>query len=323
MRAAAHPRRIVAGVVGLGLMGCSIASCLLAAGHRVIGLEPVPRRRRQARGRVRHDLDELARERLLRAATSRALGRLRVTSDYADLAGCGIVIEATVEDLATKRAVIASLERVLARDAIIGLNTSALPITRLQRGARHPGRVLGVHWAEPAYLTRFMEVILGDGSDPTCAERVMALAARWGKEPTLVRRDVPGFITNRLMYALIREGFHLVESGVTDIEGVDRSMRNDLGSWITFAGPFRFMDLTGIPAYRAVMRGLLPDLDRSTRVPRLMERVADSGALGTANARGFYRYTKTEARRWDERFARFSTDIRRLSLRYAGTRGKP
>jgi 3-hydroxybutyryl-CoA dehydrogenase len=317
----ADPRRIVAGVVGLGLMGCSIASCLLASGHRVVGLEPSAPRRRQARGRVRHDLGELARERLLRSATACALERLSVTADYADLSGCGIVIEATVEDLATKRAVIAELETVLGRDAIIGLNTSALPITELQRGAKRPGRVLGVHWAEPAYLTRFMEIILGERSDPSAARRVMALAERWGKEPTLVRKDVRGFITNRLMYALIREAFHLVETGVTDIEGVDRSMRNDLGSWITFAGPFRFMDLTGIPAYRAVMRGLLPELDRATRVPRLMERVAGSGALGTANARGFYRYTKAEARRWDERFARFSADIRRLSLRYAEPAG--
>jgi 3-hydroxybutyryl-CoA dehydrogenase len=118
------------------------------------------------------------------------------------------------------------------------------------------------------------------------------------------------------MYAMIREAFHLVEAGYASIADVDRSLRNDLGYWITFAGPFRFMDLTGIPAYAAVMKDLLPELDCSTRVPRLMRRVVSSGARGVANAKGFYRYTPAQAKRWEELFLKFSHDIRELSLRY-------
>jgi 3-hydroxybutyryl-CoA dehydrogenase len=93
-------------------------------------------------------------------------------------------------------------------------------------------------------------------------------------------------------------------------------MRNDLGYWITFAGPFRFMDLTGIPAYATVMKELLPELNCATEVPRLMQRVVNSGARGVSNAKGFYRYTPRRAKRWEELFMQFSYEIRRLAERY-------
>ena len=131
-----------------------------------------------------------------------------------------------------------------------------------------------------------------------------------------MRRDVRGFITNRLMYAMLREAFHLVEGGYATPADVDRSCRNDYGYWITFAGLFRYMDLTGIPAYAAVMRDLFPDLDCSKEVPRLMREVVESGALGIANAKGFYNYTPAEARRWEKKFLKFSYEIRALAQKY-------
>jgi len=201
-------------------------------------------------------------------------------------------------------------------DTIIGSNTSAIPPTALQHNALHPERILGMHWGEPAHITRFMEIICGKNTLPVHAERALALARQLGKEPSLLRKDVRGFITNRVMYAMLREAFHLVESGVASIADVDRSLRNDLGYWITFAGPFRFMDLTGIPAYCAVMRDLLPELDCSQQVPSLMTRLVESGAQGTANARGFYQYTPAQAKRWERRFLKFSYDVRALARKY-------
>ena len=127
------------------------------------------------------------------------------------------------------------------------------------------------------------------------------------------------------MYALLREAFHLVEGGYATVEGVDRSLRNDFGYWITFAGPFRFMDLTGIPAYAAVMRDLLPELDCSKEVPALMRQTVASGAQGVSNAKGFYRYSPAQARRWEKLFMRFSYEIRALAEKYpehVGNRGR-
>jgi 3-hydroxybutyryl-CoA dehydrogenase len=319
MRKQKGPRSLVcgdAGIVGMGLMGSSIATCLLAAGHTVAAVEADPARLKKAPRQVLDLLEGLREERLLRSDPSRVLRRLTVSEDYSALRQCQIVIECVTEDLSVKREVIHQIEQAVSPDAIVGSNTSALPPTVLQQDALHPGRILGIHWAEPAHITRFMEIICGRDTLPVYAERALALARQLGKEPSLLRKDVRGFITNRVMYAMLREAFHLVESGVASIADVDRSLRNDLGYWITFAGPFRFMDLTGIPAYCAVMRDLLPDLDCSKQVPTLIAKLVESGAQGVANAKGFYNYTPAQAKRWEKRFLKFSYDIRALAREY-------
>lgn len=316
------PSEIPTGVVGMGLMGRSIVACLLSAGHPVIGITSDPKKVASTRKQVGLLLTEMRGQKLLRTGPETALRRLTVTTDYGELSEARLVVESVVEDLESKRTVFARVEDVVAPDAVIGSNTSGMPVTELQRGRGRPERFIGLHWAEPAHITRFLEVVCGSETDPKYAEQAQQWAERWGKEPTLVRRDVPGFITNRIMYAMLREAFHLVESGVATVEDVDRSVRNDLGYWITFAGPFRFMDLTGIPAYRAVMRGLLADLDTSTNVPALMEKVVESGAKGVQNAKGFYPYTPEEAKRWERDFLRFSYEIRQLALKYRAEKRK-
>lgn len=305
-----------AGVVGMGLMGSSIAACLLAAGHSVAAVEVDPGTLKKAFRRVLSLLEGLREEGLLTSDPRRILRKLTISEDYSVLRQSQIVIECVAEDLNVKREVIGRIEQAVSPSTIIGSNTSAIPPTALQSGALHPERILGTHWAEPAHITRFMEIICGEDTLPVYAERAFALVRQLGKEPSLLRKDVRGFITNRVMYAMLREAFHLVESGVASIADVDRSLRNDLGYWITFAGPFRFMDLTGIPAYCAVMRDLLPDLDCSKQVPTLMTRLVESGALGVANAKGFYHYTPAQAKRWEKRFLKFSYDVRALARKY-------
>jgi len=311
------PGDVRVGVVGLGLMGTSIIACLLAAGHPVVGITRSLARRRNTRRHLLSLLGELRRNRLLSRNPRGLMKKLQVSEDYSALADCQLVIESVAEQPEVKQEVFRKLEAVLPADAIIGSNTSAIPVTILQKDALHPERFLGIHWGEPAHVMRFLEIICGDQTDPRYAERVRRLAQAWEKEPSVVRRDIRGFLTNRCMYALMREAFYLVENGYASIEDVDRSLRNDLGYWITLAGPFRFMDLTGIPAYGMVMKDLFPELCVSTEVPKLMQQVVDSGARGVANAKGFYKYTPAEARRWEKRYLQFSYDIRALSLKYA------
>ena len=315
-RSETDPKSTAAGVVGLGLMGKSIATCLLAAGHRVVGVDKSLPRPRETRRHVLAFLREMKREGLLSRDPHAVAGNLVLSEDFSSLGGCAIVIESVVENLEVKQQVLAKIEEAVSPETLIGSNTSALPVTELQRKAKNPERILGIHWAEPAHITRFMEIICGNQTDPAGAARVSELARRWRKEPTLVRRDVRGFITNRIMYAMLREAFHLVEAGYATVADVDRSVRNDYGYWITFAGLFRFMDLTGIPAYAAVMRDLLPDLDCSKEVPKLMRDAVASGARGVSNAKGFYKYTPAQARRWEKRFLKFTYEIRALAYKY-------
>jgi 3-hydroxybutyryl-CoA dehydrogenase len=307
---------VPAGVVGIGLMGTSITACLIAAGHQVVAIDKDAGRRRSLKRRVQVLLEEMRAEKLLSKGPAALVDRLITSADFEALHDCGLVIESIFEDLDAKRGVLRKVEEAIAPDALIGSNTSALPVSTLQEGAMHPERILGIHWGEPAHILRFLEVICGKQTDLRNAQKVMRLAELWQKEPTLVRRDIRGFITNRIMYAMLREAFYLVENGFATIEDVDRSVRNDMGYWITLAGPFRFMDLTGIPAYGAVMRDLLPDLSCNKNVPALMQKVVVSGAHGISNASGFYKYTEADAKRWEKRFRDFSYDIRALALKY-------
>lgn len=301
------------GTVGMGLMGTSITACLLAWGHEVVAvstdlyLEPV------LRSNIFSFLDQLAGEGKLSDSPATLMNHLIITDDLSKLQGIGLVVECITEDIAEKQQLFTQLERLLARDAIIASNTSAIPISQLQFGMKYPGRLLGLHWAEPAHISKFMEVICGDHSELQYADELMSLATSWGKEPALVRKDIRGFISNRMMYAMIREGLSLVEQGYATVEDIDRACRNDLGQWMTFAGPFRFMDLTGLSAYLKVMEDLFPELSQAEQVPEFMKKLVSQGHNGLSTGAGFYTYTAETAANWERLFMKFSLEIRRLS----------
>ena len=313
--------KIRIGTVGLGLMGSSIATCLLAAGHPVTSLVKDVAKADTARERILKFLKQLSDEGILKEQPAETIQRLHITDQVSDLANHEVVIESITENIDEKKKVFHQLENVLSPTSIIGSNTSAIPVSILQSGLKHPDRLLGIHWGEPAHVLRFLEVICGDESDVKYANTIMTLADGWGKEPSLVKKDIRGFITNRLMYAMLREAFHLVDKGFATYEGIDRACRNDFGYWITFAGLFRFMDLTGIPAYLTVMKDLFPELDNSATVPDFMERLVASGAKGVSNAQGFYPYTKESAEKWEKLFVEFSYEIRKLSEKYPQNAG--
>ncbi len=309
-------KKIPLGTVGLGLMGSSIATCLLAAGHSVTTLVNDISQREPATQTILEYLEQLKSEGLLQDEPKALLKNIRITDDIRALAHLEIIIETITENTDAKKNLYRELETVLLPTAIIGSNTSAIPVSLLQAGLQYPGRLLGLHWAEPAHITRFMEVICGKETDIANAQKIIQLAESWGKEPSLLKKDIRGFITNRIMYAMLRECFFLVENGYATVEDVDRSLRNDLGYWITFAGPFRFMDITGIPAYFTVMQELFPELDNAKASPEMMKQLVAAGARGTSNAHGFYPYTKESAEKWEELFVQFTYDIRKLAEKY-------
>jgi 3-hydroxybutyryl-CoA dehydrogenase len=297
-------------------MGCSITTCLLMAGHPVVAVAPVPADLEHAERRIGEHWRRSVEEGLIRMPVNGWQSLLKITESYGDLAACRIVIECTLENLAIKEAVYKKIEDVIAPDAILASNTSAIPISLLQKHTRHPERFFGLHWAEPSHTTRFLEIICGEQSEVTRGEWLYDIAHGWAKEPTLVRKDIRGFITNRLMYAMYREAFHLVENGYATVEDVDRACRNNAGYWMTLVGVFRWMDLTGVAAYHTVMKDLFPTLSNSTEVPQLIDDIVKAGGRGVANGKGFYTYSEEEARKWEETFTRFSYDIRRLALQY-------
>ena len=307
---------IETGVVGLGLMGCSITTCLLIAGHKVIAVAAIPADLLLAKKRITAHLKRSYREKLIKQKPAHYLKNLVITEDYTDLKNCGLVIECTLEHLDIKKAVYKKIEAVISPAALMTSNTSAIPISLLQEQTTHPKRFFGLHWAEPSHTTRFLEIICGNKSDIKKGEYLYKLSQHWGKEPTLVRKDIRGFITNRIMYAAYREAISLVENGYATVEDVDRACRNNAGYWMTLVGVFRWMDLTGVPAYHTVMKDLFPTLNNGTEVPKLIDDIVKKGGKGVANAHGFHKYTPEEAKLWEETFTDFSYDIRALALKY-------
>ncbi|MEQ9218897.1 MAG: 3-hydroxyacyl-CoA dehydrogenase family protein [Cyclobacteriaceae bacterium] len=304
------------GVVGLGMMGCSIATCFLMAGHPVIAIAPIDADLDHAAPRIKKHLQRVHQEGLTDVDPADLERNLIISTDYSQLKPCKVVVECTIEDLEIKKSVYQKIEMVIEKGAILTSNTSAIPISILQKETTHPGRFFGLHWAEPSHTTRFLEVICGEKSELTKGEYLYDLAHYWGKEPTLVKKDIRGFIGNRLMYAMYREACWLVENGYASIEDVDRACRNNTGYWMTLVGVFGWMDLTGVPAYHTVMKDLLPTLSNQKEVPKLIDDIVKAGGKGLANGHGFYSYTEEEKKMWEETFTEFTYDIRKLALKY-------
>lgn len=290
------------GVAGLGLLGRGIAACFLARGFKVIGHSRTARTRDEARAYIQQGIRDLVHHGGFSSSLlSDWATRYTETDDLSTFRNCDFVIESVVEDPDAKRVTFDQIEAVIRPDVVLASNTSALPISKLQRDRKHPNRMIGTHWAEPCHLTRFLEVVRGEATDDATVQTTLALMERAGKEPTLVRKDIDGFIVNRIGYAMYREALHIVEQGVADFETIDRALRNSLGIWAEVTGPFRWMDLTGMPTYATVMNRLFPKLSNATIVPKVMQDLIDSGAAGISNGRGFYNYTPEEIHKWEQK----------------------
>ncbi|MBL8210610.1 MAG: 3-hydroxyacyl-CoA dehydrogenase family protein [Bryobacterales bacterium] len=285
------------GVVGLGLLGRGIAACFLAHGFRVVALT---KGGEEAYGAARAYIANALTEYVAHTGADAGVAaswkdRYHEAAGFADFADCAFVVESVTEDLAAKQDVFDGLEAVVGEEVPIASNTSALPIGVLQKSRRNPRRFVGMHWAEPAHATRFLELIRGEQTSDTAVERTAELGRRLDKDPCVVQKDVPGFIVNRLGYAMYREALHLVEAGVADVETVDKAFRNACGLWASMCGPFRWMDITGGPAlYARAMKGVLPTLDNSPELPRTLREPPAS----------FYEYEAGEVERWHEELHR-------------------
>ncbi len=305
------------GIAGLGLLGRGIATNLLANGFTVVAYNRTARRAKAAEGHIGEAMEQLVSHKLLSRARLKTWRRdFRLVCSVSEMAECDFVVESVKEDIELKRAIFDELEAVVAPGAVIASNTSSIPISDLQKGRKHPERFIGMHWGEPAEIMRYLEVIPGKRTSRETLRRTIELGKKCGKDPSALNYDIRGFISNRLMYAMMREAIHLVESGVADVETVDRSFRNDMGWWATIAGPFRWMDLTGIPAYATVAEGLFPKLHNGRDLPKTMRDIVASGANGISNAKGFYKYSKRSAKQWERAWVEFTYDIRKLVEKY-------
>ncbi len=305
------------GLIGLGLMGRGIASCLLAHGLHVVAYNRTASRARNALVAIEGALEDLVKRKVVRPrAVADWRSRIKLVPSPKGLAGCPFIVESVKEDIDLKRRIYEEVEQVVPPDAVIASNTSSFPVALLQQGRLHPERFIVMHWAEPAWVTRFLEIVKGESTSEKTLRLARHVGVRCGKHPTILSFDIRGFIANRLMYAFIREACHLVDLGVADPVTIDETVRNDVGLWSTLAGPFRWMDLTGIHSYGLVMKGLLPELADGKHVPKVLQMMIRKGARGISNRKGFYKYSPEAAKAWEKAWVDFTFDAKKLKEKY-------
>jgi 3-hydroxybutyryl-CoA dehydrogenase len=305
-------------VVGLGLLGRGIVACFLAHGFRVIGIDRSATQHAEACQQLGVMMGELV-----------ELGGFAPTlkdewqtgyiaaQDFENVKECSFIVESVTEDIAAKEAVFDELESRLSPSIVIATNTSAIPISQLQQRRKVPARFVGMHWAEPAHATRFMELVRGAQTSDETLRVTAAMARRLGKEPCVCQKDIPGFIVNRIGYAMYREAMNIMQSGVADAATIDTAMRNAFGLWASVCGPLRWIDITGGPAlYAKAMSHVVPSLSASPDVPKPIQKLADDGACGITNRRGFYNYTEEEARHWEELYRKHAWRVTKLQNEY-------
>jgi 3-hydroxybutyryl-CoA dehydrogenase len=277
------------GVVGLGTMGAGIAQVAILAGNETVGREVSEELNARARERIEHFLGRgVEKGRLDPGRRDAALGRLRTTTELADLAGCDLVIEAIVEDLEAKRELFTELEHVCAPDTILATNTSALSVTAIAEATMRPERVIGMHFFNPAPVLPLVEVVRTKRSDEAAVDAASAWAERAGKQPVRCN-DTPGFIVNRVLIPLLNDCVRVLDEAGATPEDLDKAMTNGAG-WPM--GPCALLDLIGLDVHVHASAALHEQLgeERMAAPERLLALEAE-GKLGRKTGEGFYRYS--------------------------------
>jgi 5-formyl-3-hydroxy-2-methylpyridine 4-carboxylate dehydrogenase len=277
-----------AAVVGLGTMGPGIAATLARAGLRVSAFDADPAKR----GRAPQGFASAAAVLSALSVPDAGAHEIAVHDSLAScVAGMDLVIETVPEDLDLKIRVFRDIEAHVGDDCILASDTSGIPITRIQAGTRLPGRVVGMHWSNPPHIIPMIEVISGENTAPASAKALVELIRRCGHLPITIRKDVPGFVENRVLYAVMRECLDLVEQGVIDPQDLDACVSWGIGYKLAVIGPMALLDMAGLDIYAAVSSYLNKELcNRTDTAGYIAERTARN-KLGIKTGGGIYDYT--------------------------------
>jgi 3-hydroxybutyryl-CoA dehydrogenase len=272
-------------VVGAGLMGHGIAQVFALAGHDVTITDTVAQNLDTAKARIAANLrdlgdDERAAERVTPLADLAAAVR---EADY--------VVEAVSENLPLKQKLFAEIERHVRADAILASNTSVIPITSIMQGLNKRERALGTHWWNPPFLVPLVEVIETQWTSPQAVAWTMELHQKAGKKPAHVKKDVPGFIGNRLQHALWREAISLVENGICDAETVDAVVKASFGRRLAVLGPIENADQVGTDLTLAIHETVLPAIESRPGASPYLKKMVAEGKLGFKSGEGFRKWT--------------------------------
>lgn len=275
-------------VIGAGLMGHGIAQVFALAGHDVTITDPSEEARSHVHTRIAQNLDDLGLD-------HSALERVKVKADLAaTVVGVDVVFEAAPESMALKQELFAEVEELAPETAILASNTSVMPITEIMKNLRHKQRAVGTHWWNPPFLVPLVEVIRTADTSDASVSKITKLLADAGKTPVEVKKDVPGFVGNRLQHALWREAVSIVEQGICDAEMVDMVVKASFGRRLAVLGPLENADMVGTDLTLAIHQQVLPFIDSRPGPSPYLEKLVADGKLGFKSGEGFRGWNEDE-----------------------------
>lgn len=279
------------GIIGSGAMGSGIAQVAAAAGCEVWISDNFPEAIQRGLKQIRDNLYTLVSKGRIDAAKAEStLGRIHAAASLDDLADCDLIIEAIVENMEAKSLLFKSLEAIVRTDAILATNTSSLSVSAIAGTCKSPHRVMGIHFFNPATLMQLVEIIPAVQTHPEMTRQALEWISSWGKT-TVVAKDTPGFIVNRIARPFYGEALRIYEEGIADIATIDRAMTH-LGGFRM--GPFALMDFIGNDINYAVTESVFRSFyyDPRYRPSFVQRQMVDAGWLGRKTGRGYYDYAQ-------------------------------
>ncbi|MEU1630249.1 3-hydroxyacyl-CoA dehydrogenase family protein [Streptomyces sp. NPDC020096] len=276
-------------VIGAGLMGSGIAQVSAQAGYEVVLRDVTDEALARGKGGIQASYEKFVAKGKLDAETAEAaLGRITTTTDLDAVADADIVVEAVFEKIEVKQDIFRALDKIVREEAILASNTSAIPITKIAAVTERPERVVGTHFFSPVPMMQLCELVRGYKTSDETLAAARAFAEEVGKTCIVVNRDVAGFVTTRLISALVVEAVKLYESGVASAEDIDTACKLGFGHAM---GPLATTDLTGVDILLHATGNIYTESqDEKFAPPELMRRMVDAGDIGRKSGQGFYRY---------------------------------
>ncbi|MBV9275370.1 MAG: 3-hydroxyacyl-CoA dehydrogenase family protein [Verrucomicrobia bacterium] len=284
-----------ASVIGSGLMGTAIAAIFAAAKLNVVLVDTDPARLDEAGKRVKRIADDLLQSELIAETSETVAARVVYSQELTACETSELIIEAIFENLDAKHELYTKLEPLVGAETIIGSNTSGFTPSDLGKPFRRPERFLVIHFWNPPHAIPLVEVVPHPKTDPRITETAMAFLKAIGSEPVLVAKEIPGFIGNRLQYAVLREALAIVRSGAATAEAVDTAMKASLGPRYSLVGPIESADLGGLDTFLTIASYLMPRLAKDEEVLELMKEKVAAGKIGVRGGEGFYPWPQERA----------------------------